>query len=164
MFILLFFSLAYDIAHRIFTDVQLQHSMHLQDYAFRVDISKPFDITEVNSLIAIKSTTHKPYTQSQLKTIHVFSVWFMEMIGFFLWISKFTYLLTIQSANEVAKYGTMICNENSCSCRLLRSWNISMTLNVMIEAAIINDWPASSPFIPAKMLMALVQKTANIPM
>lgn len=91
MFILLFLSLAYDIAHRIFTDVQLQHSMHHQDYAFRVDISKPFDSTEVNSLIVIKSTTHKPYTQSQLKTIHVFSVWFMEMICFCKYQNLLTY-------------------------------------------------------------------------
>lgn len=40
----------------------------------------------------------------------------------------------------------------------------SMQLKTMMERAMTSDWPASSPFTPAKMLMALVQNTANIPM
>lgn len=69
----------------------------------------------------------------------------------------------MKSAREVAKYGKMMYNENACSIRVFESHVISMTLNAMIDAAIISDWPASSPLIPAKILIALVQNTANIP-
>jgi hypothetical protein len=34
----------------------------------------------------------------------------------------------------------------------------------MIAAAMMTDCPTSKPFIPAKMLIAFVQKTANMPM
>lgn len=40
----------------------------------------------------------------------------------------------------------------------------SVKLNITTEIAITRDCPASSPLTPAKMLIALVQKTANIPM
>lgn len=63
----------------------------------------------------------------------------------------------------MAKYGMIMYNENACSIRVFESV-ISMILKRIIEAAMISDWPASSPFIPAKIFIAFVQNTANIPM
>ena len=37
-------------------------------------------------------------------------------------------------------------------------------LKAAIELAIMIDWPTSRPLIPAKMLIAFVQKTASMPM
>lgn len=51
----------------------------------------------------------------------------------------FTYLLNLSKANDVAKYGIMIFNENACSLRFAASRSISMMLNAIIEAAIITD-------------------------
>lgn len=133
---------------------------HLQNYALRLTFGT-FDSVEVNFPSCYLFTYHsQPYTQSQRiqwTNLLKFSNKFTHN-----WL--FTYLLNIQRANDVAKYGSIMCKENSCSGRLLRSWNISIKLNTMIERAIINDWPASSPLMPARMFIALVQKTANIPM
>lgn len=74
-----------------------------------------------------------------------------------------TYLLNMKRAIDVAKYGKMMYNENACSIRVFESQVISIRLNVIIDAAIISDWPASSPLMPANILIALVQNTANIP-
>ena len=40
----------------------------------------------------------------------------------------------------------------------------SRRLKVRIEAAMTTDWPTSMPLMPARMLMALVQNTASMPM
>jgi hypothetical protein len=40
----------------------------------------------------------------------------------------------------------------------------SVTLNAMIDAAIKTDWPTSSAFTPANVLMVLVQDIANMAM
>ena len=41
---------------------------------------------------------------------------------------------------------------------------ISRKLKMSTDAPMMKDCPHSNPLIPARMLMALVQKTANIPM
>lgn len=74
-----------------------------------------------------------------------------------------TYLLYCHKANVVARYGKMMYKENTCSLLLYESRIHSIKLNEAIESAIISDCPASSPLIPARILIALVQKTASIP-
>lgn len=63
----------------------------------------------------------------------------------------------------MARYGSIMYSENMCSPLLYESRAHSIKLNAAIEIAMIRDWPASSPLIPAKMLIAFVQKTANMP-
>lgn len=76
-----------------------------------------------------------------------------------------THLLCIHSASDVVKYGSIKYNENMCECCLFSlSLNISIQLNSMMDDAITIDWPTSNPLMPANMLMAFVQNTANIPM
>lgn len=75
-----------------------------------------------------------------------------------------TYLLNCHRANVVARYGKMMYNENTCPPLLYASEVHSIKLNVAIDKAIMTDWPASSPLIPARILIAFVQNTANIPM
>lgn len=72
-----------------------------------------------------------------------------------------THLLKCHSASDVAKYGTIKYSEKRWFDWLCAKTNASKTLNVAIEPAMISDWPTSRPLIPARMLMALVQKTAN---
>ena len=40
----------------------------------------------------------------------------------------------------------------------------SITLKSTMERAMTTDWPTSTPLMPARMLMALVQNTASMPM
>lgn len=53
--------------------------------------------------------------------------------------------------------------ENKCACQQQEPFN-SQKLKIAIEMAIMSDCPASTPLIPAKILMELVQNTASMPM
>lgn len=72
------------------------------------------------------------------------------------------YQLCFSNASVVAMYGIIMCKEKVCA--FCCSPVSSKTLNIIIDTAITTDCPTSSPFIPAKIFIAFVQKTANIPM
>ena len=58
--------------------------------------------------------------------------------------------------------GIMKYAENKWACQQQVPWS-SMKLNIKMETAMMSDCPASTPLIPAKILIAFVQNIANIP-